>query len=348
MSQPSSLRLKLYLAGFGCLFGAALLCIVYLAFPQVFTELAVPKGAQFDSIDDLRASMTKHDDRDVSADGSVSLRSIVTPNESDQIIYELKPNLSVKFQHAPVTTNSFGMRNRETTLEKPADTYRIALMGDSYTFGWGVEQSSTFAHVMEDKVNSLLGGKKKVEILNFGVPGYATFQEVALFFEKALKFQPDAVMFYVIPNDFGLPFFIRDLQTNTSLVSATEFHTKKLSPEDTEALKRREEMFKSLDGNRAMLKLFEYTDAHKMPVWVVFHPSAQSEQFMDKFWALKNPENQRSFTKINIYDEFKAALARKEEPEESLHIPHDNHPGPGAHRIIGRLLGEELAKILAQ
>lgn len=45
--------------------------------------------------------------------------------------------------------NSLGYRDREFTIEKPSDTYRIAVVGDSVTFGVGVELEETFVKGIE-------------------------------------------------------------------------------------------------------------------------------------------------------------------------------------------------------
>ena len=57
--------------------------------------------------------------------------------------YELRPNLEKFAQNALVRTNSHGMRDRERSIERPAGVFRIAVLGDSFTFGFGVGGYST-------------------------------------------------------------------------------------------------------------------------------------------------------------------------------------------------------------
>jgi hypothetical protein len=116
----------------------------------------------------------------------VSLRAIVRSHPSDSIIYTLKPDLDLNFVRARVQTNSCGMRSPERPIVKPPGVYRIALLGDSFAFGWGVEQHETFAQKLEDVLNKRSRGHVKFEVLNFGVPGYSTFQEVALCFSSKM------------------------------------------------------------------------------------------------------------------------------------------------------------------
>src|SRR5262249_21767368 len=150
-----------------------------------------------------RQAILDQGSNELNADGTLSLRSLIRPNASDLIIYELKPDLSVQFQKVTVTTNSFGMRGPEVSLVKPPDTFRLAVLGDSYAFGWGVEDDQVFSRVLEQKLEGRLPGGKHPQVLNFGVPGYSTFQETAQFLESGSRFSPDAVLVYFIYNDFA-------------------------------------------------------------------------------------------------------------------------------------------------
>ncbi len=87
-----------------------------------------------------------------------------------------------------VKTNSFNMRGREYSMEKPAGIKRIAVMGDSFVFGWGVENEEVFTALLESRL-------KNTEVLNFGVSGYAAYQELERLKEEGLRFHPDLVLF---------------------------------------------------------------------------------------------------------------------------------------------------------
>lgn len=72
-----------------------------------------------------------------------------------------------------VTINSKGLRDREVDYEKPPNTFRILIFGDSFAEGWGVELNDVVAKQLEVRLNA---GEKSVhyEVLNFGVAGYGT------------------------------------------------------------------------------------------------------------------------------------------------------------------------------
>ncbi len=96
---------------------------------------------------------------------------------------------------AHVQINSDGMRDREHALAKPADTYRIAFLGDSYTEALQVEVDKTYWAEVERRLGSCpkLAGKK-VEVLNFGVSAYGTANEYLVLQDRVWKYAPDSVV----------------------------------------------------------------------------------------------------------------------------------------------------------
>jgi len=86
--------------------------------------------------------------------------------------------------------------------------FRIAALGDSSLFGWGVEQEEISVELLENKLNSMDLGTR-IEVLNFAVPGYNTAIEAALLERKVLAFAPDLVLINFNSNDFDVPGFMR-------------------------------------------------------------------------------------------------------------------------------------------
>ena len=94
-----------------------------------------------------------------------------------------------------VRFNSHGMRDRERTLEKPPHTFRIAFLGDSYIEAKQVELEDTVAAVLERRLANCPNLRaREVEVLNFGVSGYGTTQQLLMFEERARRFAPDLVI----------------------------------------------------------------------------------------------------------------------------------------------------------
>jgi GDSL-like Lipase/Acylhydrolase family len=120
------------------------------------------------------------------------------------------PNLS--FAHQPnreaflmgvdVKINSQGLRDYEYALQKPAGVYRIMLLGDSTTLGWGVPVNETAAKTLERELNAEhLAGDPRFEVINTGVGNYDTVQEVTYYDTEGRAFAPDLVVLVYFIND---------------------------------------------------------------------------------------------------------------------------------------------------
>jgi len=94
-----------------------------------------------------------------------------------------------------VRINSEGFRDREHSKQKPENTLRIAVLGDSFTDAWQVPLEKTFCSVMERSLSrcNALGGKK-VEVINFGVSGFGTARELIMLGYKVWDYSPDIVI----------------------------------------------------------------------------------------------------------------------------------------------------------
>lgn len=119
---------------------------------------------------------------------------------SDLRLYELKPSFQTTLKEAPLTTNQYGLRDQEYPMDKPDNTYRIALLGTSYIMGSGVDDSQKVDALVEDKLNKR-GDTLNYEILNFAVGGYGLLQQVEVVAKRVLDFKPDALFYVVQPSE---------------------------------------------------------------------------------------------------------------------------------------------------
>ena len=101
------------------------------------------------------------------------------------------PGWSGETNGKPLTINSRGMRDREYALAKPAGVTRVLVLGDSYTWGYGVANQEIYTEVLE---RSLAKGGAKVEVINSGVSGWGTDQEYLFLERDGIKYQPDVVV----------------------------------------------------------------------------------------------------------------------------------------------------------
>ncbi|MBS0203064.1 MAG: SGNH/GDSL hydrolase family protein [Planctomycetes bacterium] len=101
-----------------------------------------------------------------------------------------------------VRTSRQGLRDREHSLAKPPNVYRIVVLGDSFSEAVQVNQSETFWSVLESGLNAdRVLQEQTVEVINFGVSGYGTVQEWQTLKHYAGQFQPDLVLLALFPGN---------------------------------------------------------------------------------------------------------------------------------------------------
>jgi hypothetical protein len=91
-----------------------------------------------------------------------------------------------------VSFNSVGMRDTEHTFEKKAGTFRILLLGDSFMEALQVPDDSTLARLMERDLTRATG--RPVEVVNAGVSGWGTGDELRYLTRYGLAYHPDLVV----------------------------------------------------------------------------------------------------------------------------------------------------------
>jgi len=88
--------------------------------------------------------------------------------------------------------NSLGLRDREFSSDKPPGVFRILMLGDSFTEGYGVEQAETFSKVLERSLNGGVTGP--YQVINAGCASYSPVLEYLLLRHRALAWDPDLVI----------------------------------------------------------------------------------------------------------------------------------------------------------
>ena len=116
--------------------------------------------------------------------------------------FTLRPGVRVRHVDrdfaVTVSVNALGGRGPERSPAKPAGTARILLLGDSFAFGWGVEQEDSFGAVLERRLAEREG---PVEVLSAAVPGYSTDQHYVYLHTRGLELHPDLVLLATSEND---------------------------------------------------------------------------------------------------------------------------------------------------
>jgi len=99
-----------------------------------------------------------------------------------------------------VTISDAGFRDRDHTIDKPDDVFRIAVLGDEHAEAMPVELGQTWWALLGQQLEGCsLAGGKRVEMLNFGVTSYGTAQELVMLETVAMRYQPDLVLLQFTP-----------------------------------------------------------------------------------------------------------------------------------------------------
>jgi len=128
----------------------------------------------------------------------VVFRDSIAPSADPSIGYELRPGSN----DGKKRISSAGLRDREYDAAAPPNTWRLAAIGDSITYGSGVGQDAAFSAQLETLLDARRAATApRIEVLNFGVPGYNVEQVVARLRALAPRFAPDAIVYGYAMND---------------------------------------------------------------------------------------------------------------------------------------------------
>jgi hypothetical protein len=138
--------------------------------------------------------------------------------------------------------NRFGFRGPDWPQQPPPGSFRVAVLGDSFVDSSNLPDKKALTRVIEKHLAACAAlARRHVEVLNFGVSGYGTDQELLLLQQRLWAFEPNAVLlaFYAgndVPNNCRAlsvesqkmkPFFIElpsgELRLDMSFRDADEF-----------------------------------------------------------------------------------------------------------------------------
>ncbi len=116
---------------------------------------------------------------------------------------------------ASVEISKQGLRNEIVKTPKPKDAFRILALGDSFTFGWGVNLEDTWVKMLENKLQ--IPGKK-VEVINAGMSGADLMLEMQICRAYKWRFDPDLILIGFYAAD--------DLYQNTARIQSEKLASK--------------------------------------------------------------------------------------------------------------------------
>ncbi len=225
---PSSLRDRLgRLRGSALLTGASILALYVAAHPRLYQRL---DSSVSDVISSLQAPRLSREDRKLLERGYYENLLGVDRNNpelwnlyqerptewrslwqtdavewtNDLLRLRLTPSVSMSYKGEVLSTNRWGMRDREYERQKPEGVFRIVVLGASPVMGSGVADGYTFEALLEDRLNAKLGGAgaPRYELLNFAVESYTVLQQMYTLETKVLQFEPDAIMYVAHESEY--------------------------------------------------------------------------------------------------------------------------------------------------
>lgn len=125
-------------------------------------------------------------------------KNVKTAVDDPNLGHRHQSNAEADLMSVPVRTNDFGFRGPKIDQQKADGVARLAFVGDSITFGWGVKEEETFAH---QAVEILQKQGYKVDGFNQGIGNYNTTQELVLFKDVGKPMDPDLILLAYFIND---------------------------------------------------------------------------------------------------------------------------------------------------
>ena len=264
---------------------------------------------------------------------------------NDNLIMELVPSMTINLNGARLTTNRWGMRDRDYERIPPPNTYRIALTGPSFVMGLGVADGEDFGWLLEERLNrenteSQYAG---YEILNFAVPGYSPIQNLMTLEQKVVSFQPSA-LFYVAHQreEEAAVLYLADRISAEAALPYPDLielaHQEGAEPGLTKVEnERRLQPIGDEILARTYRRIVETTRAHGiLPVWI-FMPTLEFPLQEEEIARLSRVADEAGFIVLDLSD------AYDNEDQESLVVAYwDKHPNVKGHRLIAEDLYRKL------
>jgi len=124
--------------------------------------------------------------------------------EYDELLgWRHKSNIKVNFvtpeYSSLLSFNSKGHRGPDVRYDNPEDKFRILILGDSFAEGYAVEFEDLFSEILRKQLESWTG--EDIEVINTGVGGYSTDQELLFFTSEGNKYNPDLTVLLFYEND---------------------------------------------------------------------------------------------------------------------------------------------------
>jgi lysophospholipase L1-like esterase len=124
----------------------------------------------------------------------------IRESSNPKLRYELNPGFQGKVGPFSIRINAAGLRGPEIDLER-TDRLRVALLGDSLTFSRDINEDLIFPTLLGAALRKV---NPAIEVLNMGVEGFDTLEEMEFLKGFGLRLHPDYVVLIYCLNDIGV------------------------------------------------------------------------------------------------------------------------------------------------
>lgn len=279
----------------------------------------------------------------------VGVSGLLQASEHQDILWELRPNLDTLYKLKPFKTNSVGLRDQEYPLTKPAQTFRIAVIGDSYTMGEGVAIDEVYHSRIEKKLNEEHDGRA-YELINFGVAGYSLPQYLATIDHRVLPYHPDLILIgFCAANDskkpnleaFKQPYMVKPLGNGFLQMYFFE-HIGNVYKNLYKYIRNRYPGYNAdgpyLEGE--FEKIAKLTAAHGIPVAIAYIDNRAASA---DFNMIREAAAKHHFEFIDGTTGFSPQLS----PDHIIYLT-DGHPNGKANAIIADALYDGLKQVISR
>ena len=286
--------------------------------------------------------------------GNFAQSRLLQRSDHPDICLENRPDADLTYtgwllRVAPTRMRTNARGGRGPAIPPKSDALRIVALGDSFTFGQGVEEDEAFVQVA---AAALAQPGRGVEVLNFGVPGHGQPQGVALLEHRLLDLEPDVVLLNVFANDLSAEdsYCLRGRTTNPmgrqvllnvylvrlAYVLASPFR-RAAAPKDAATLGSPEERYV-----RALTRAVELGSSHGFAVGVVILTNRityQDTRFCDGC----TPPHDLPVPGTHVID-LSATWERLQTDIPAHFIRGDDHLNAEGNRLMGEALAAELLR----
>ena len=261
--------------------------------------------------------------------------------------------------------NKHGWRDYEYDYNKADNSFRVVVLGDSVTHGYGVAVDEIYAKRLEAKLTSGTVGMR-YEVIMLTVGALNTAQEAHLLKVEGLKYQPDLVVVGYVLNDPATGASLRQARearksllhemkrtlAHSSLLHLTYSSWQKLvwryrvwAGREEVADYIESDYFSRLHSNEdgwsrvlsGMDSIGEACRERGIPVvWVIFPVLHEFETYRWK-WIhelVGNAAVARGFNVLDLLESFRGYNARELQVDSGDHV----HPNPLGHRVAAEAL----------